>query len=112
MKPELDQPAAERPNWSNERDEMIFMYRQLGMPFQQIGDKFDLSRERVRQILMRRERNCRYIDVRGSSDKIRQSILADEYLNNQRWLAKDPTNSFFCCLLADLRHPPRCDVIA
>lgn len=36
--------------------EEMHLYRQLGATLQFIGDKFGLSRERVRQILRKRER--------------------------------------------------------
>lgn len=39
-----------------QRVEKMYLYRQLGMPFKQIGKKFDLSTERVRQILEKRNR--------------------------------------------------------
>ena len=39
-----------------ERDELMFYYRQLGMPYRTIGAKWGLTTERVRQILAGRAR--------------------------------------------------------
>lgn len=51
------------------RVEEMFLYRQLGMSLAKIGKKYGITTERVRQILVKRERNSMANHLNSEPDK-------------------------------------------